>query len=817
MRIGQAIYGEKNRGHALIEASSNADIAKDIIGRMDIPGTLPPGTTWKPYITGFAHSDFYILARTSPDVAAERSGMVFSRAFILSLDDAIALDDIESLFAELRRRGDDRVSIEDIDWSTNSASASASPALAEELISEGPDPVVWPMQDGFEEAIAGLWRNLWPKARRGFSFGLAFRPQDVVSNPPSIVATPPELAARWSSFRQASTAPKSIKPPVALLIGDPTGDPLRELMDDLEAEIETISDLGTLAEIYEVMDSKEGLGDLIGALRASAYLCPLPSKGTAAKDMILKNACEAVKKADASEVLMARNLDLDAFKDAAGFWDEVVGWARSELWSTASPAELARILSSAYDQAGPVETWKSAVKKGVKNALKAGKANVIAALWTAILDKPTLIPLLMNSDKRSGMLENKLVECAPAKLSIKSIEHLHQIVASIPLMRLHAAIAAAVFAPSEAVKAHIASGKYDRPSLEISLKGAKPRERVEIAVQQADPALIEIAAAFAAKDPRLLSNLKITNQSWRNLWHATLALEPAAWEGPKKPRDAADALWSELAKGSKDGISLLRALAVTPLGDISEHPNRADLWAHIPDDFRSEILARTADGFIQTFLKDGSGEPPEEKLANELIAPSRRDHALDQLVTNPERAVAFFRLLPQINEGVFISWCDKLLTRTSSISAPASKSIGRLIFARQWRDAAKKLASYAQFQLRRDLLPALEICVDLIGYFNQLFLGIWSAPPTAARWQILEEIAIDLYPRGPDQNELWSRSGGKNGQLPIGGTGAEAWRHVISRAKNGKLDVEMSAMLKQMEEDYPANEILRKMRSDSLF
>lgn len=413
IRIGQAIFGELNRGHKLLAASPTAKIAPNIVGRMDRPGTVPSGTNWLPYVSGFAYGSHYVLARTAPDLEAERAGMVFSRAFILSLSDAAECENIAGLFVELEMRGNARNNIEDIEWQGGSAQTPSSIPLVEALLTEGEGPVVWPKQEGFEEAIAGLWRNLWPEARRTFSFGLAFRPQDLPASPPLVVAVPAAITGRWSDFRQARTALPALDASAALLVGDSAGEPLRKLMGKLEAPISDFSDLSQLTVISATFDPDADFGELVAALRAAAYLSPDPEKGSSLKNTLLVQAIDAMNHTGADEVLMARNLDLSAFEEASTFWKGLASWAKSELWSTFYPELTARIVRSAYGGAGPVEHWKAAIKKGFEAALRAPEDNVIDGAWRLIVGASELLPTLLSQAHRIDAFEEKLIKRAP--------------------------------------------------------------------------------------------------------------------------------------------------------------------------------------------------------------------------------------------------------------------------------------------------------------------------------------------------------------------------------------------------------------------
>ena len=101
MQIEQALYGEARGGHSLLEASRNDAVSREIVQRLDLPDTAPPGVEWSPFLRGFPYGDRYLLSRTFPDTGASRGGMVFSHALIAPLDEITRTSDLRPFLALL--------------------------------------------------------------------------------------------------------------------------------------------------------------------------------------------------------------------------------------------------------------------------------------------------------------------------------------------------------------------------------------------------------------------------------------------------------------------------------------------------------------------------------------------------------------------------------------------------------------------------------------------------------------------------------------------------------------------------------------------
>lgn len=52
-------------------------------------------------------------------------------------------------------------------------------------------------------------------------------------------------------------------------------------------------------------------------------------------------------------------------------------------------------------------------------------------------------------------------------------------------------------------------------------------------------------------------------------------------------------------------------------------------------------------------------------------------------------------------------------------------------------------------------------------------------------WSVLEEVLVELYPFGPRDQEVWSRTGGDLSRLQFHPTGQAAWHAALRTLKQG--------------------------------
>ena len=387
--------------------------------------------------------------------------------------------------------------MDDFEWCPGTAVPQASKGLAKALLEPGPDPVIWPDEAGFADAIAGLWHNLWPAIRTNFSFRLAFSPQDVAANPPAIVSTPSALLSRWSGYRIASRDSAQTSDAISFLAGDPLAMPLRELMNELSAQLPLISDLRHLSEVHRILTEESALDDLMGGLRAIAYLSPDPSSGQTIKRDITLKAASALATAEPDKILMTRNLDLGAFTTARSFWEAVQTWASEGLWNNSNSAASAHILHEACNATSAVEAWRSAITIGTDKSISSPTDQICDGVWRILIAKPALLPTLVGRTKAPS-LQARLVVQAPKSIDENTARSLMASALAANRPHLHAAVAAAAFPAAKAVEIHIAEAPIDDASLEIILRRASPKERVKIALIHDEHALFRIAGEAAA-------------------------------------------------------------------------------------------------------------------------------------------------------------------------------------------------------------------------------------------------------------------------------------------------------------------------------
>lgn len=82
---------------------------------------------------------------------------------------------------------------------------------------------------------------------------------------------------------------------------------------------------------------------------------------------------------------------------------------------------------------------------------------------------------------------------------------------------------------------------------------------------------------------------------------------------------------------------------------------------------------------------------------------------------------------------------------------------------------------------------------------------VYSQPGASAGWRELETIMADLYPAGPNDQDIWARAGGDISRLKLNATGRANWFSAIRTLKlgGGGAGISRRALVEAALDDYP--------------
>lgn len=823
MRVEQAVYGEvPGRGHGLRASSPNAFIAASIASRLDLPDAVPLGVqAWTPFVRGFPVDDHYVLARTFLDPSASRGGMVLTHALIVSLDEMCEARSLATLFGSLAPSVTDcpdslaTLELEPVD--SIHAPAADLIGTANALAAQGLAPVVRLGIDGFEHLVDSLWRNLWPALRRTFAFRLSFGPNDVVEQPtPALVCAPEQLQARWTKHhivRPGDQTPDSES--AGILCGQRDVQPILALAKDLGLEVHTLKELSRLERLHTLLAVGKSFDDLLAAIRLLDGLSNEPTLGASIKDQLIGQFTALIPSADCKQLLLMRNLALSGFPNRQSLWSAVELLVSSLEFPPADDSNSMEIVAASVDGNLALPPWRSAVTAGLSAAARRDNPAVSQAIWRWAERSQTAFAAAVDTLPSETAVEQRLAGEVPRKLHVTTPATLLSPLMKKRWLTAYGAVLAATMSPLDAAEQQLEVDKdpHHIAGLRSALRYANPSQTLECALVHEDLRLVELCADLAATHPRILSKIRCDDVTEQKVWAAAIGKKTSLWSAPADAIGVRDAVVAQLVEGRLVDTGLLEALARTPLADLSTAPERARLWSLLPAPQRDHYLQATATGWLAAAAKGEMVTPPEAPLERAIMASSTLQTVLERSSVTVHARLAIVNALPTFREEVFITWLNDLLKDVHILSHPDSEQLGTLVASKRWERVANYLSG-RPVSHRPDLMPGLRLCADLLNFGTRWMLGI-SKPSAAEKWSAFEEEARTLYPSGPDTNELWSRAGGKNSDLPgVAQNGAARWHSALNSIRYGGRPTTRE-LLAVMCQDFPGNEKLRLYARDT--
>lgn len=816
MKIEHAIYGEVHGGHALRLASGQSLIPAELASRLDLPDTAPPGVNWSPFVSGFPYGDRYVLARTFADSTATRAGMVLSHAVIAPLLELTAVRDLRPLLALLITAPVAPTAMETHDLSTLTAPPPTAIDLvpaAEALTTRGSGPVVRIGTQAFEDLAIALWFNLWPEIRARFAFRLSFGPHDLVDVPkPLLVCTPAPLAARWTNYRivgPAGSAPLSRA--AAILTGGAEANSVLRFASDIGAVLRDLADLTLLDRAYELASaSNPTFEECVAVLRLVERLSPDPGAGVAGKVILIDRLNTQLLTATVQDVLLLRNLSTAGFETANKVWASLTSWAANSKLEPEDDLTLLSAIEDALSTSKAIQPWCEAILTGMAAAWNSTSNAFPAAFWRWADIRPAIITALAERFLRTPELEARLANASPKHVSPAAGNAVMGIARSRKWLQLHGAAAGASLSPENAVRVQFsvdANPDY-LDGIRAALGRATPSQALEIALEGKDLRILQIVAEEISREPQLFKELDFSLAAAQEIWVRAIAINAEAWRGPADPGLAFTVVIQNMLDGGPANERLIAALSMTPVADLSDYSRRAEVWPHMAEPIRANLLKATGAGWIKRALLADIPYPPDHELESAILASSRMDNLTSDIATT----VRIVSALPRFDQSRFLRWLSQCALAQSKIAITDAEILGNLALDRRWQRAVDEFVRFARAG-RDDFKPAVRICQQMLNFYTRWSLGLAAHHD---KWAVLEELSSELYPTGPDHNELWARAGGSHSDLQSYGTGRSRWRNAITQVKNGKVP-QAIRLLDEMKRDFPANDSLRRLALDPEF
>ena len=816
MRIHKAWYGP-NGGHALLASSAPAlqSVFRQAAWLTDLPGTAPTGLEWQPYFRTAIHDGYFVLIHTRASHDTSRAGMVDSVAAFVPLADLPLVPNIRALAQHLTdsHSSEDRAPFESGAHAPTTQLGEYSPMLRSitaTLMGSNARPVVHVGQEGFDDLMLDLLQVIPKHLRREVLFSLCFSPEH--SGECIAVSTPSQLASR---FPQAQVLVPASEPPtigIAALLNMPEGQPLLKFGEAAAFDLQSVNSFLLLEQAFRLWNSVDGVGDAISLVRVLAAKAGASTESDEVLRTSLDRLADMVAQWTATDVLSMRNLQLERFEKGR-FTSAVQEWVRKHCNQAARSEQHCRLLEQAARGAAQQQWWNTHVLAGFASALNGNRAAVCALAWEAIERFPEGLTAILKFLEEEARLP-ALGEYTPTFLAKSTADAVAQHGAEHNSWQLSAAALAAAYDPEYALVALLKLGppKAVRAiAFETALSKASKSSLLRIAALKDITEITTLAANAVADEPSLMGKFDWKSHVWFDILGQTVGKNrAAAKEVPNKLQGL-----EGLIKRGEQSERVWNALAVAGLADLSQVANRPDAWALIPHSTIERVLSSTAKGWLAELLNGKARVSAlEEPLRSNVLALLGKSDAMSTLAQ--KSPVAFISVVDELYPQSDRQCTDLLeaLARAGPwLDQTVTTALGKRIAVQLWRSSAGRAASFGRS--RDDFLPVCIQCLDIMPLWDRLFLGPRLGKPvkipTEEAWQMLTGELVRLYPRGPTYNEFWSRSGGKEEELSLDGTGVAQWHRCIKDVRAGR-GPKAADLLRTAIEDFSGNPTLQMLQ-----
>lgn len=784
--VGRARFGNSDGGHRLLEASP--EVPKELLERIRRCTDLPPhpGATWEPFFAGYRKGDFYILHHTSPDLDAERSGMVETNVVFYSV---AGLEDIS--LAELKMP---------IHASTRLAG----------LVNSGPIPdgvgpcidqlasgraVHWIGQASFDRAVEDLWDLMNPTDRANLVFGLLFNPTSKpyphVDGSIELYLVPSDLRSRFQDtvIIDAERPPASGATARAVLSGDTA------LADQLGISRPSLQQWLLLAAAQDYIDRLESLDpeEARSCAHLLGTLAPTADHGVDAKERIGARLKAISQNAPFTHVRSCRNLPFDQLPGLT-LIDLVNPWTTA-VFSDPNRLDDLRTAITALDT-GTSDEFGNTLRSALRARCLAAADNIIEHIHAAIsVGDQQSFSWLVNTTQRSTIDSSLAATVGP-----DSTAWLHEEAHRHAMPETHAAVCPNDD-PIAAWEAHLTIDGHTAASRKRLASRCAPKQLVEAALHIGDRHLVEFAGAAAVAIPEALEPARPADRHWRAVLAAATehGADPWAWV---EAQDVIEPVLTAFLDGETNLTSLVAALAANDAVDVLDFSKRSQLWTSLGEPHRTPLLRRTA---LVATMRGGTSTAMEPPLLDAVCSSANLRAAATRDVSC---AIDTLEALAKS--------CTAESAVTIAVTAPLdgdSQRFGRIVSTNRWTDAARFLAANAP--RRPDLRSAADECDHLLTGWERFRLALKAgAHPTTREFSDgLLDVAIGLYAKGPHSEGIWERSGGHPADLPTSGTGRDQWTRAVQAIVEGATGAPtMRDLLDTMRGDYKRNKRLKKLR-----
>ena len=832
--VHQALCGEnendKSSGFSLLKTTlEDKALTKKILPKTNLADLPSSGINWVPAIRGFMVDQHFLILKTYPDNSPKvRTGRLFSHVLIMKKEDVGSINDLSILFAYFEDRINKDLSITPIEYqaknSFSSTYSSREKKVAQGIINTNKN-IIWIGQLGFEDMLCQIWRGLDVDTRCKLNFGIQFNPIQVDTGKFNILATPESIAVQWRNKRdfflielREPDIPLSLA--TASILGN---DEARAKFENFSTKIETsfpaVEHLKTWEWCIETTELIERgqeckFKDIVQLLILICKYSIDKNKGDNFKQKVLNILIDLLKNtSDISEILFLKDVDLAAVKNAnSNIKHSLTEWCDIHLFDEKFNRNTPCIgiinrLSHTENISG---WWIESIKESLTNKLKHWQKDYAEICWLWLNEDSHTFDFLSPFLPEQKQIENDLINTFPnpCVIAINVLLDIASFAAQKKWYKLHAVIIC-----KQHKEVHIILNQQllvdkeenSTEGFEYIASYFRPLDFIVETVHLNDERLWAISGRMLS-GTNFIERLNISYYGWHKIICKALQQGTKIEDLFQYPEFFTYNTLDTLLQGNEVPEEIWSLIVKNQLTDIYGYKQREKAWDVLPQTVKKDFLLATTSTYMTL---DNGNTNVEKELQDYLNGATFLQEYFNQ---NKQNLSAILHLFGKINVhnqtllANFISGYNEQLSQLDVIS------LGKIVSLKRWERCAENI--YEKAKYNHSYRPALQECYLLLDRWKRFNISLFGYISSISInqdewWAELQSVACDLFPKGPDDDNLWEKADGKNSELHHKTTGVDAWQKALLMLRQGGCrDITIPKLLKAMKNRFPNNQKL---------
>jgi len=835
IQLDQSLCGEnEKRAYGLLKTTIiDKEDAKILANKSDLPDhTL--GIKFAPALRGFSEGSHFLILRTFRDNSTDvRPNRVFTHMLSGHLKDICAFDDLRLISSFLQIEPTKDAKLDSIvvkkTKQGNSKVDNSDQGRFYKLINgyvnrmDYQNTVVWVGQDGFSDAVFGLWSRLSPGERADLNFGIYFGTENLNSARTNIICIPEGLQSKFlkNGYYIVGIAdtyePKELSE--LILAGDPhaiqrienfskalgVSDLKREQVDAIVSGIKT----------FETLDQVTDLKKINTLSHIVATYSPDPKIGVALKTKIIEKLASLIKRSLNTDFAVIRFFKLESFANSkTDLSKAVIYWLEHVFFKPINKksANLKPIFDLLPDKAN----WFSdLLRKQLGNYLSTLNKDKVKIYyqWLASFSG-TMESCVKYIDKTSAS-EDLFIEFLPRGLGLSVLKSMKEFSVKIGWFRLHAHLLIAGGLPIEKMlkdQLLVDSNLNNSQGIEILAKKMTQTALFEFTIKNKDSRLVDICARMCVSKPSLLNAIDVKEIAWQEIWLAAIRKGNDLKNGLKSPQTIVFAVFDLLIEKKDVKSELVNEIASSEFANVRLYPQISKLWTVLSKSNRELLLLSTSSKLLGDLAKNSSTLVPNDPTLSAFIF----EHGISKFLyynsNNLAVTLPIFSKYSELKEHIL---CEYLNNYRGDITQKEAVLLGKLIFSKNFTEAAAIV--YKRTKKNNNWQYALTECHSILGVMTKclIFLGGLTKKvkiPSDEWWHAINDQIINFYPNMSSLTTIWKKAGGKEYDLKSGGTTRDIWVDALLRLRHKMIKhITMDSLLKEIKKDYESNPDFRTL------